>query len=145
MRILWGTRRVGGRTTLSNARKHETSSAEWSQEGEAEREGGGQSGRVGAPWKALSVPKRWPFPEGSQALGIWDLSLVWVPAEGQDVMESRSPSQENRQLWSCRETGVTAALLGEGIPWKASPPGGGMGWGGGEKELPWGATPKAGQ
>ena len=100
---------------------------------------------MGAPWKALSVPKRWPFPEGSQALGIWDLSLVWVPAEGQDVMESRSPSQENRQLWSCRETGVTAALLGEGIPWKASPPGGGMGWGGGEKELPWGATPKAGQ
>lgn len=96
---------------------------QWWQEGKAEWEGGSQSGRVGAPWKALRIPRHWPFPEGSQALGIWDLSLVWVPAEGQDVMDSHSPSQENRQLWSCRETGVVAALLGEGIPWGASPRG----------------------
>ena len=70
---------AGGRTTLQGAVKP---AAEWRQEGKAEREGGGQSRRVGAPWKALRIPRRWLFPEGSQALGIWDLSLVWVPAEG---------------------------------------------------------------
>lgn len=113
--------------------------AEWRQEGKGEREGGRQSGRVGAPWKALRIPRHWLFPEGSQALGIWDLSLVWVPAEGQDVMESHSPSQEDRQLWSCRETGVTTALLEEGVPQEASPAWGGTGWGGVEKELLWGS------
>ena len=41
---------MGGRTPLSNTRKHEASSAEWWQEDKTEREGGGQSGRVGAPW-----------------------------------------------------------------------------------------------
>lgn len=97
--------------------------AEWRQEGKGEREGGRQSGRMGAPWKALRIPRHWLFPEGSQALGIWDLSLGWVPAEGQDVMESHSPSQEDRQLWSCRETGVTTALLEEGVPQEATPPG----------------------
>ena len=55
------------------------------------------------------------------------------------MMESHSPSQEDRQLWSCRETGVTAALLEEGVPRGASSPGGGTGWGGVEKELPRGA------
>lgn len=50
-------------------------------------------------------------------LGPWDPeSQPWCGSRprARDVMEFHIPSQGNRQLQSCRETGITAALVGEG-------------------------------
>lgn len=102
------------------------------------REGGSQKREGGCPGDGSRLSQA--LAASRRLSGPWDLESQ--PCCGsrlgaRDVKEFHIPSQGNRQLQSCRETGVTAALLGERPSWGRLL-GGGSGQGRGGEGLPGG-------